>query len=162
MFDCWTLDREMDDFPTVASVYRRVAKVEMSYRGMKNPLEDVLLDTIESCLCIMGRRGIRPEDYQNFIDDINSIQGHIFRGRINGENAGMMACEVMYLTACILTGQTEYVRVTDPESYRQDKLTMRGGKKIGYIRNVDPVAYAYLIKSFQLLQPAGYFTESIL
>lgn len=108
----------MDDFPTVASVYRHVAKVEMSYRGMKNPLEDVLLDTIESCLCIMGRRGIRPEDYQNFIDDINSIQGHIFRGRINGENAGMMACEVMYLTACILTGQTEYVRVTDPESYR--------------------------------------------
>ncbi len=39
---------------------------------------------------------------------------------------------------------------------------MKGAKKIGYIRKVDPVAYAYLIKSFQLLQPAGYFTESIL
>jgi len=162
MFDCWTLGREMDDFQTVASVYRRVAKVEMGYRGMNNAVEDVLLDTIESCLCIMGRRGIRPEDYQNFIDGINSIQGHIFRGRINGENAGMMACEVMYLATCILTGQTEYVRVTEPESYRQDKLTIKGAKKIGYIRNVDPVAYAYLIKSFQLLQSAGYFTESIL
>ncbi len=73
-----------------------------------------------------------------------------------------MACEIMYLAACILTGQTEYVRVTDPESYRQDKLMMKGAKKIGYIRNVDPAACAYLIKSFQLLQPAGYFTESIL
>lgn len=30
------------------------------------------------------------------------------------------------------------------------------------IRNVDPVAYAYLIKSLQLLQPAGHFTESVL
>ena len=31
MFDCWTLGREMDDFQTVASVYRHVAKVEMGY-----------------------------------------------------------------------------------------------------------------------------------
>ena len=74
----------------------------------------------------------------------------------------MMACEVMYLAACILTGQTEYVRVTEAESFRQEKLTIRGSRKIGYIRNVDPVAYAYLVKSFQLLQSAGYFTESIL
>ena len=110
----------------------------------------------------MGRGEIRAEDYQNFIGGINSIQDHIFHGRINGENAGMMACEVMYLAACILTGQTEYVRVTEPELYRQDKPMMKGAKKIGYIRKVDPVAYAYLIKSFQLLQPAGYFTESIL
>lgn len=162
MFDCWALVQEIDDFPTVASAYRRVAKVELGYRGMRNQIEDVLLDTIESCLCIMGRGEIRAEDYQNFIGGINSIQDHIFHGRINGENAGMMACEVMYLAACILTGQTEYVRVTEPELYRQDKPMMKGAKKIGYIRKVDPVAYAYLIKSFQLLQPAGYFTESIL
>lgn len=162
MFDCWTLGREMDDFQTVADVYRNVAQVEMGYRGMSNKVEDVLVDTIESCLCIMGRRGIRPDDYQNFINGINSIQGHIFQGRINGENAGMMACEVMYLASCILTGQTECARIIDPEQYRQEKLTMKGVRKIGYIRNVDPLAYAYLVKSFQMLQPAGYFTESIL
>ena len=128
-------------------------------------LLDVLfekIDTIESCLCIMGRRGIRPDDYQNFIDGINSIQGHIFRGRINGENAGMMACEVMYLATCILTDQTEYARIDEPEQYREEKLTMKGAREIGYIRNVNPVAYAYLVKSFRLLHAAGNFTESIL
>ena len=161
MFDCWTLSGETDDFQTVADVYRHVAQVEMGYRSLSSSVEEVLLDTIDSCLCIMGRGGIRSDDYQGFIDGINSIQGHIFRGRINGENAGMMACEVMYLAACILTGQEEYTRVTDPGQYSQDRLTMKGAKKIGYIRNVDPLAYAYLVKSFQLLQPVGYFTESV-
>ena len=162
MFDCWALIHEMDDYPTVASVFQQVARVEMGYRGMDNSIEDVLLDTIESCLCIMGRGAIRPNDYLNFIDGINSIQGHIFLGRINGENAGMMACEVMYLASCILTEQTEYNRIVDPTSYRMEKLTMKGAKKIGYIRNADPLAYAYLIKAFQLLLPAGYFIDSIL
>ncbi|MBR2810866.1 MAG: hypothetical protein IKD69_05735 [Solobacterium sp.] len=162
MFDCWTLSREMDDFLTVANVYNHVAVIELGYRGMDYPIQEVLLDTIDSCLCIMGRRAIRPDDYQNFISGITSIQGHVFNGRINGENAGMMACEVMYLAACILTEQTEFERVNDPEDYRQVQPAMKGFKKIGYIRHVDPFAYSYLVKSFQLLQKAGYYVDSIM
>ena len=111
MFDCWTLFREMDDFQTVASVYREVVQIEMGYRGLDCSVSDVLLDTIESCLCIMGRRGIRPNDYKNFLTGINAIQGHVFLGKINGENAGIMACEIMYLATCILTEQTSIKRL---------------------------------------------------
>ena len=35
-------------------------------------------------------------------------------------------------------------------------------KRINYIRSIDPMAYAYLVKALQLLQPKGYFTDSIL
>jgi hypothetical protein len=63
MFDCWTLFREMDDFQTVASVYNKVAQVEIGYRDIECSVSDVLLDTIESCICIMGRRGIKPDDF---------------------------------------------------------------------------------------------------
>lgn len=38
----------------------------------------------------------------------------------------------------------------------------KGAKKISYIRNVDPEAYAYLVESFRLLQSAGYFVEGII
>jgi hypothetical protein len=34
-------------------------------------------------------------------------------------------------------------------------------KKISGIRNTDPLAYAYLIKSFQMLNEKGLFTESV-
>ena len=33
-------------------------------------------------------------------------------------------------------------------------------KRINYIRSIDPMAYAYLVKALQLLQPKGYFTDS--
>ena len=162
MFDCWTLLQEMDDYQTVAAVYNHVAQVEAGYRGLPIQPKDVLLDTIQSCLCIMGRNGIRPDDYRHYLTGINAIQGHIFRGRLNGENAGMLACEIMYLAAYLLTKADSFERVSDPEAYKDFAFTLKGMKRINYIRSVDPMAYAYLVKALQLLQPQGFFTDSIL
>jgi hypothetical protein len=48
------------------------------------------------------------------------------------------------------------------EAYRNEKFQMKGMKRINYIRNVNPLAYGYLVESFRLLHEAGYFTKSIL
>ena len=161
MYDCWTLLTEMDDYSAVSSTYQRVASVELGYRGLDLSTSDVLLDTIDSCLCIIGRGGIRPDDYRGFSVGINAIQGHIFRGRINGESAGPMACQVMYLAACLLTGH-KYQSKRNPEAYHDGMFTMQGSKKINYIRKIDTTAYAYLTESFRLLHEKGYYTDSIL
>ncbi len=162
MFDCWTLLQEMDNYSFVSKVYSSVVQSEMGYRGLDITLSDVLLDTIESCICIMGRNGIKSDDYIHFLTGISSIQNHIFSGRFNGENAGLFACEVMYLASCLLTKQRVYERVTDPELYRNEILSMMGAKRINYIRNADLSAYAYLVKSFALLHEAGFYRDSIL
>jgi len=98
----------------------------------------------------------------NFYSGISAIQGHIFVGRINGENAGVYASEVMYLATHLLTGQSEYKRITNPNDYRDIRLKMKGIKKITSIRNTNPLAYAYIIRSFQLLNENGLYTESVL
>ena len=110
----------------------------------------------------MGRGSVRAEDYMNFSSGINAIQGHIFVGRINGESAGVYASEVMYLAANLLTGQTEYERISNPDDYRDKQLKLKGIKKISGIRNTNPLAYAYLVKSLQLLNENGLYTESVL
>ena len=133
----------------------------LSPRTEKEPA-DCLKDTIDSCICIIGRGGIRLEDYANFKTGIRSIQGHIFVGRINGENAGTYASEVMYLAASLLTGQQEYVRIEEPDEYRDIQLKMKGIKKVNGIRNTNPTAYAYMVKSFMMLQGAGIYTDSII
>ena len=51
LFDCWTLLQEMDDYKTVAKVYKNVSLVELGYRGLHNTPEDCLKDTIDSCKC---------------------------------------------------------------------------------------------------------------
>lgn len=118
-------------------------------------------DTIDSCICIMGRGSVRPEEYVNFSSGIGAIQGHIFVGRINGENAGVYASEVMYLAANLLTGQTEYERILSPDDYRDTGLKVKGIKKIYSIRNTNPRAYAYVVKALQLLNENGLYTESV-
>lgn len=161
MFDCWTLIQEMDDYQTISSVYNTISRIELGYRGLEREPGDCLKDTIESCICIMGRGGIRPKDYAAFKVGIRSIQGHIFVGRINGENAATYASEVMYLAACLLTGQQEYIRIADPEEFGDVRLKMKGIKKVTGIRNTNPTAYAYMVRSFQLLQDAGLYIDSI-
>lgn len=162
MFDCWTLLQEMDDYQTLCSTYDTVARIELGYRGMdKNPA-DCLMDTIESCICIIGRGGIRPDDYLKFKSGISRIQNHIFVGKINGENAGGYASEVMYLAASMLIGQKDYVRIFNPDEYLNVQLKMKGVKKISVLRSTNPAAYAHVIKAFQMLQEAGFYIDSIL
>ncbi len=161
LFDCWTLLQEMDDYKTVVEVYDKVSRIEIGYRGIERNPSDCLIDTINSCICIMGRGSVRPEEYTFFSSGISAIQGHIFVGRVNGENAGVYASEVMYLAANILTGQTEYERISNPDDYRDEKLKLKGIKKISSIRNTNPLAYAYMVKSFMLLNKNGLYMESV-
>ena len=162
LFGCWALLQEMDDYKTVAEVYYKISYIELGYRGLEKRPSDCLKDTIDSCICIMGRGGVRPEEYVNYSSGIGAIQGHIFVGRINGENAGVYASEVMYLAANILTGQNKYESISNPEDYRDTQLKLKGIKKISSIRNTNPLAYAYMVKSLQLLSENGLYTESVL
>lgn len=162
LFDCWTLLQEMDDYKSVAAVYDKVSHIELGYRGIEKLPSDCLKDTIDSCICIMGRGSVRPEEYMNFALGIGALQGHIFVGRINGENAGVYASEIMYLATNLLTEQTQYERILSPGDYRNTQLKLKGIKKISSIRNTNPLAYAYMVKSFQLLNENGLYTESVL
>ena len=161
LFDCWTLLQEMDNYQTVSSVYKMVSHIELGYRGLRKEPGDCLKDTIDSCICIMGRGGIRSEEYTYYKAGINSIQGHIFVGRINGESATTCASEVMYLAANLLTESPEYVRIEEPNEYRDIQLKMKGIKKVSGLRNTNPAAYAYMVKSFQMLQEVGLYVDSI-
>lgn len=161
LFDCWTLLQEMDDYETVASVYSKISGIESSYRGLNLTPSDCLKDTISCCICLIGRGSVRPHEYANFSIGIKAIQGHVFDGRINGENVCIYASEIMYLATCLLTGQTKYERITKPDIYRDIKLPIKGIKTISSIRNINPLAYAYMIKSFLMLQEIGLYTESI-
>lgn len=160
MFDCWTILQEMDDYQTVSRVYDTVSRIEMDFREIALEKKDCLLDTIQSCICILGEGSIKAEEYAQYYAGINALQTHIFNGKMNGQEAGRCVCGVMYLATCLLT-DTNYERIEDPEAYRSIKLPLKSIKKISRLKNIDTMAYAYMIKSIQLLQEKGYYRESI-
>ncbi len=162
LFDCWTLLQEMDDYRTAKKTYSEVSLVEIGYRGLDIAPSDCLKDAIDGCICILGRGSIRPEDHAGFSKGISSLQGHVFGERINGETAVSFASEVMYLAACILTDQDEFVRISDPEPYKDSKPAIQGLKKIAGMRHTKPLAYAFAMRSFELLNANGLYKGGIL
>ena len=160
MFDCWTLLQEMDDFQMVSQVYDMVSRIEIEYR--KNDLEkkDCLLDTIRSCICILGEGSIRADEYAQYYAGINALQTHLFHGRMNGQEAAKCACGVMYLATCLLI-ENDYEQIENPNVYRTVKMPLKNIKKISRMKNVDANAYAYMIRSLQLLAENGYFQTDV-
>ena len=90
------------------------------------------------------------EEYTYFADGIRRIGGHIYSERFNGELAAYIACEVLYLAACLYT-DAEYVAIDSPEEYMNDKLSFRGAKAINYLRKVNLESYAYVVAAVKLL-----------
>ena len=161
LFDCYTLFQEMDDYEMVCKTYNKVASIEKEYRELNISVDECLKDTIDSCICIIGRGSIRQNEYHYFSLGIEAIQGHVFEGRVNGESAITYASEILYLATCILTKQLRYEAITDYETYRNIRLNIKGIKKISGMRNANPVAYAYIIKSFLLLNDNQLYLDSI-
>ena len=150
LYDCYTLSREITDFNEVSKVYKAVAKTELGYRGMDYSIETMLEDTINSCLCIIGKGNINKEDYAYFADGIRRISGHIYSERFNGELAAYIACEVFYLAVCIYT-DTEYKKIVNPNEFINESLNFKGAKSINYLRKVNLESYAYVVSAIKLL-----------
>ncbi|MBR4608525.1 MAG: nucleotidyl transferase AbiEii/AbiGii toxin family protein [Lachnospiraceae bacterium] len=150
LYDCYTLLREMTNYAEVREVYKSVAVTELGYRGMDHGINAVLRDTISSSFCIIAKGGIDKEEYTYFADGIRRIVGHIYSERFNGEMAAYIACEVLYLAACIYT-DSEYVAIVSPEEYMNDKLCFKGARGINYLRKVNLECYAYVAAAVRLL-----------
>lgn len=146
LFDCSCLFEEMDDYQAVCAAYRRIVASEMGYRGLALSQEDVLMDTIESCLCIASRGELHPDQYPYFKKGILRIKNHILSGSFSGEIAGACACRVLYLAASILVGAKSL-----PKKVSEAKVEFPKPRSFSYLRVVDPVAYGYAARASELL-----------
>ena len=61
-----------------------------------------------------------------------------------------IACEVLYLAACIYS-DTEYKVIANLEEHINEKFNFKGAKRINYLRKVNSKAYAYVVTAVKLL-----------
>ncbi len=151
MFDCMTLFREMDNFNEVKNTYEKIVKAELAYRGLKLSREEVLIDTINACACIIGRGSVLAEDYKYYQKGLSGIRGHIYKMKYNGEYAAFYACEVMYLAASVLTNQDKCSLIINPEKYIDSKIIIQEYNKLSYMRKVNLESYGYIVEAINML-----------
>lgn len=93
---------------------------------------------------------MEKEDYQEYIKGIRSVGSHIISSGYNGEIAANQACKVMYLAACLLTGDT-FRKIEHPEDYINQNLGKSIYRKLSYMKKQKLEAYGYLVEAVRLL-----------
>ena len=81
---------------------------------------------------------------------IRDLRGHIYAENYSPEIAATRAPKVMYMAACLLTGN-DYERIEDAAAFAGEKLTVDKLMPLAYLRKVSAEAYAYAIKTDRLI-----------
>lgn len=113
--------------------------------------EDILQDTFEAAKSIASRGRLGSnEDYRMYLNGIRSLSGHIYGEKFTPETAAGSVVRIMYLCACLLKSE-EYTAITDYREYANSRIEMPQLRELKYFKKVNPLAYAYLIKTDRLL-----------
>ena len=150
MFDVVTLAEMMSDFEDVYQSYMNTVASELEYRGLNATAFDVLNDTIDTSICIAARGNVNPLEYEAYKEGIKGLLTHIFDEPFSGEKAAEMACRVIYIAVCILTG-TSPNNTVEVEKYLTTNLGNTRFAKLSYLRKVRPEAFAYVAMADELL-----------
>ena len=151
LFDVASLLTEMQNQSIVQKTYDKVVIEELAYRGLEIPKEEVLQDTIQTCLSIISRGSIDSQDYTEYIKGIKSIDTHILAINYSGEVAMCQACQVMYFATCLLKGK-EYIKIENPENYIECNIADKKYKGLNKMKKQKLEAYGYLYEAVQLLE----------
>lgn len=149
-YDIWTLTSNAKEFNDVLRTFKRVAKSEISYRGLGINPDDVLEDIIQSCVVIASRGKVGKEDYASYLEGIRGVATHIIRERFSGEIASYQAADLIYYAASLLT-ETPFEKVDHFEDYSEEPLSQPDIKVLSKMRKAEPLHYAYLVKADRLL-----------
>ena len=150
--DCTTLFKVMNDFTEVKDTFRAVAKTEMTYRDLDIDPNDILEDTMESCLCIIGNGRINRQEYEIYSSGIDRIQGHLFDSDLNRNITAYSACELLYLCASIYRDSTACNNMMNAsEADVIDIGNSKVVKTVSYVRKANKTAGLYLREAVALM-----------
>lgn len=152
LYDVATLIDYLDDFGEVKTNYKSVAKNEIAYRGISVDWKDCLQDTIQSCICIIGKGNYDKDDFRLYMQGAKAVSSHIYEEKYSGEKAAFDACKVLCLAACVLSNCENMPVIHNADDYLDRRLEKKEYGKLSYIRKLDLKAFGYLVEGMQILE----------
>ena len=150
-YDVATLIDAMENVEDVRRTYFAVSQAELEYRGIDATSSQALEDTIQAAVCIGSRGKTSADDFPSYARGTRDIVNHIYQRGFSMEAAATMAPKVIYLAACLLTGQP-FLRAADQETVRTEPLTQADLKTMKALRKIRGDGYIYLVLADKALQ----------
>ena len=152
LYDIARLFEEVKDLGTTAKSFRRIAEVELSYRGLENNPQMILNDIRQTSLCIATRGLEGKGDFARLQQGINRIKSFMFRGNYLIDSAIVDAARAAYVATLLEKGHTGIERYNgNPMSISSLEMFPTLPKRLTQLKRQSPEAYYYWAKVSQLL-----------
>lgn len=151
MYDVARLFERVENLEITAEAFKRIVKVEMSYRNLEN-VEDVYDDIIRTCLLIATRGKEGAGDFALLSDGIKKIRNFIHTSNYHLDHAIVDSSRAAYLAACLKSGVIAIEKYSgNVESILMMKIKDSLPPKLTKLRKTHPEAFYYWVKTSELL-----------
>lgn len=159
-YDVYSLLDAFDDFNIVSSVYDKIVKTEIAYRDSNIGRDDCLLDIFNTSLCIASRGSVGKDEYPLYVEGIRELSSHILFENYSAEIASSQAPKLMYAALCLIL-RKEFKRVIDSTAFVNRDIHSGRLSSLRYLRKRSIGAYAYVIKTDELLEEQSRRCENL-
>lgn len=150
LYDIGRLFDRMDDLSVVESAYDKIARVELSYRGLEENPVLPLEDTYNTALCV-ATRGIEGKgNFTALQNGISRLRSFMYLSRYQIEQAAADAAKAAYLAKLILRERDDFERY-DGGSVSALRLANVLPTRLSKLRIPSPEAYFYWVKVGELI-----------
>lgn len=152
LFDVGRLFEVVDDMNITSESFKKIAVVELSYRGLENDLKPIYEDIRKTALCLATRGKEGDDKFELLQQGIKRLKSFMYKKKYYLENAIIDGARAAYLATLIEKGVDRIEKYGSPQDVLdlqiEDTLTSRLNK----LRNSNPEAFYYWSKTSKLLK----------
>ncbi|MCD4726651.1 MAG: nucleotidyl transferase AbiEii/AbiGii toxin family protein [Pirellulales bacterium] len=154
LFDIGNLFDSVNNLDLIRKTFIGFVETELKYRNISNLYyENVLDDTINTCLTISLKGIINKDNYDEIAKGIKSIVNFIFFERYNIDKAIVHASKAAYLCALLKKNNNQIERFTgDIESIKDFLIEETDYNKLNKLKKSNTEAFFYWYRAIELLK----------
>lgn len=152
LYDISRLFEVTKDLTVTSKSFSKIAKVELSYRGMSDNPSVIFDDIRKTSICIATRGAEGNGNFEMLKSGIARIGSFMFRGEYRIENAIIDSARAAYIATMLEKGHVDIERYSgDPRSIADMSIPFALPDRLKRLRRQSPEAFYYWAKIGELL-----------
>ncbi len=152
LYDVGRLFENVSDLKITSQTFKKIANVELSYRGLGNDLTLIYEDIRQTALCIATRGKVGNGQFPLLQDGITKLKSFMYKQRYYIENAIIDCARAAYLATLIEKENTSMERYSgNPLDVKDMQIKDTLTNKLNKLKINLPEAFYYWVKTSEML-----------
>lgn len=152
LFDVGRLFEKVNDLSVSGDSFKKIAEVELSYRGLPNDLSVVYEDIRQTALCISTRGTAGNGNFAQLQQGVSKLRSFMYKQKYIIDNAIVDSARAAYLATLIEKGVNEIEKYHSAQDVVNLQIADTLTNKLNKLRGSLPEAFFYWAKTSELLK----------